>query len=1021
MSAVLFADLLADEPACVERLVRALRWSPDQAQSAAALAQSLIESIRARKPSAGSVESFLRAFGLNTAEGLALMGLSEALLRIPDAQTADAFIRDRVLSASWSGGGTDFLTGTAGWSLSASRRLLAGPLRGLSAPVIRRALIRAVRTLGRQFVMGEDIASALRAARDPARKGYGFSFDMLGEGARTFADAERNFLAYADAIDALSSGSGAGGAAVGVSVKLSALHPRYQIEQEESCLPALVEKLGQLARNAAKAGLSLTVDAEESARLALSIRIFERVLEDRALEGWGGLGLAVQAYQKRAVALCGHLIETAHRTGRRIEIRLVKGAYWDGEIKRAQTLGLADYPVFTRKANTDLSYLACAQRLLEARGRVYPLFATHNAHTVAAILELEKAHGAGGFGFQRLHGMGEALHDEILSRSLGASCIYAPVGAAAALLPYLVRRLLENGSSASFVHKILDPAIPVAALCADPVEQARAHGTRRHPRIVLPRDLYQPDRLNSAGLDLSDETAVDTLLSDMNRARIVDVCAPLVAGKTQRAAAPAPVVNPADWRTVVGHVHPAGPDDIARAFAAARRAFPAWSETAADRRARILERAADLLEARRAAFLALLVSEAGKTIPDALSELREAVDFCRYYAWRGRMDFSAPLALPGPAGEDNRLVLRGRGVFVCISPWNFPLAIFTGQVVGALMAGNAVIAKPAEQTPLIAFQAVRLLHEAGVPAEVLALLPGDGRTGAQIVAHAGVEGVAFTGSVEVSRAINRSLAARDAALAPLIAETGGLNAMVVDSSALPEQVVDDAVSSAFGSAGQRCSALRILCLQKEIAPAVIAMLGGAMETLRVGDPARLSTDIGPVIDAQAHESLVRHLSALEGFGRRLAHAPLDNAVRERGYFLAPSAWEVESLDGLDREVFGPILHVVRYEAGYESRVIDALNAKGYGLTAGFHSRIESGWAERAARVRAGNVYVNRSMIGAVVGVQPFGGNGLSGTGPKAGGPHYLPRFALEQTVSVNRTATGGNADLAAMEEEVIGL
>lgn len=1020
MNPELFANLLADEPDSVEKMLKALRWSPRQAQDAAARAADLIEKIRAGgKTKSGSVESFLRAFGLDTDEGLALMGLAEALLRIPDTKTADRFVRDRILSASWAKSGEgDVFTGAAELSLSAARRMLAGPMRRFGAPVIRRGLIRGVRTLGKQFVMGEDISAALRAAEPFSKKGYGFSFDMLGEGARTAEDAERNFLAYADAIDALAAAGNASASSrrYGVSVKLSALHPRYQVEQEDRCLPALVEKLSQLARNAARAGLSLTVDAEESWRLALSIRIFERVLRDGALKGWEGFGLAVQAYQKRAVALCAHLAQVAEDAEQKIEVRLVKGAYWDSEIKRAQMLGLSGYPVFTRKANTDLSYLTCAQKLLAARGRIDPMFATHNAHSVAAIVEMAKSEGVETLAFQRLHGMGEALHDEILAWGLGQSRIYAPVGPSAALLPYLVRRLLENGASASFVHKILDPQTPVETLCADPVDAARVHETRMHPRIALPRDLYQPDRLNAAGMDLSDEPAIDALLSDMNRARIPDVSAPLIGGKTVRAGSSLPVTNPADWRTEIGRVHYAQDEDIARAFSRARAAFADWSRTGVNARARIFERAADLFESRRAEFMALLVSEAGKTVPDALAELREAVDFCRYYAWRGRMDFSAPRILPGPVGERNTLSLSGRGVFVCISPWNFPLAIFTGQIVAALMAGNAVVAKPAEQTPLIAFHAVRLLHAAGVPADVLALLPGDGRTGARIVAHESVAGVAFTGSVEVSRAINRALAAKDSAIVPLIAETGGMNAMIVDSSALPEQVVDDVMTSAFGSAGQRCSALRILCVQSDIAGGVLKMLGGAMGTLRVDDPARLSTDIGPLIDAQAHESLARHVSALGGFAKAIAQAPLGNAARERGYFLAPSAWEIGGIDDLSGEVFGPVLHVVRYEAGYEDALIEALNATGYGLTFGLHSRIEHSFPAMCGAVAAGNAYINRGMTGAVVGVQPFGGSGLSGTGPKAGGPHYLPRFAVEKTQSVNTAATGGNAALAALEE-----
>lgn len=1010
-----------EEAVAVGRLAGALKWPAEVSSRTSAVAADLIRTVRMRGAEAGSIESFLRQYGLNTPEGLALMGLAEALLRIPDVRTADAFIHDRLDSAVWAEGRADgdWLTRLAGSSLGFARKTLDSKLARAGAPIIRRAIIRAIASMGSQFVLGETVEGALHNAKSFQDKGYGLSLDCLGEGARTEGDAQKYFDAYAAAIEIIGAQKTDSGG-VGISVKLSALHPRYEPGQAEFCVPELINRLSALCLKARDAGLSLTVDAEESWRLPSSIKIVEGVVRNGALmSDWTGFGLAVQAYHKAALPLIVHLVDVCERSGRRIQIRLVKGAYWDGEIKRAQVLGLPGFPVYTRKSNTDLSYLACAARLLSARGRIYPMLATHNAHTIAAVLELAGQERKG-FEFQRLHGMGAALHDEILTRGWGQSRLYAPVGSHRALLPYLVRRLLENGAGASFVHKIADPEISPDTLAADPVREACAHPSKTHPHIALPRALYGSERVNASGVDLSDDVAVSEMLSGMRRARFVREAGPLIEGKLLREGAPRDLLNPADRDDPVGRVYETPPTLVPKAFQTARKGFSLWSETSAARRAEVLLHAADLLESRRDAFMALCVREAGKTIPDAVSEWREAVDFLRYYAVQGRVLFAeSGTVLPGPVGESNILTLHGRGVFACISPWNFPLAIFTGQIAAALMAGNSVIAKPAPQTPLIAFQMVRLLHEAGIPPEALILLPGGAQVGAAIVSHPETAGVAFTGSTNAARAIARLLADKDGPLVPLIAETGGQNGMIVDSTALPEQVVDDVMASAFGSAGQRCSALRVLCLQKDIAPGVIEMLEGSMETLRLGDPARLSTDIGPVIDEEALARLKHHIATLGAFGKKIAQTPLPGGLESRGHFLAPSAWVIPDIAALRGEIFGPILHIVTYESGQESAIIAALGATGYGLTFGMHSRIESAALRTAQNIRAGNVYVNRSMIGAVVGVQPFGGQGLSGTGPKAGGPHYLPRFATEKTVSVNTAATGGNAALVAMREEVL--
>ena len=886
-------------------------------------------------------------------------------------------------------------------------------------PVWRQAVTAAMRILAGQFVMGRTIEEALERARPAERHGYRHSFDMLGEAARTMADAERYRAAYAHAIAAI--GKAAAGRpateAPGISVKLSALHPRYEMAQRERVMRELLPTLLGLARHAKDAGIGFTIDAEEADRLELSLDLVEVLALAPELVGWDGLGLAVQAYQKRALPLIDWLTDLARRGNRRLMVRLVKGAYWDTEIKRAQERGLDTYPVFTRKVATDVSYLACAKRMLAAGAAFYPQFATHNAHTVAAILEL--AGDRKDWEFQRLHGMGEALYDEIVGPDkLDRPCrVYAPVGGHEELLAYLVRRLLENGANTSFVNRIVDERAPIEEIVADPVAQLERLEPKPHPKIPLPRDLFQPARRNSRGIDLAEPRALLELRDGMAAAlRRPWTAAPIVGG-TEQTAAETPVFDPSDRHRQIGTVISAAPDAIEQALARAARAAASWDRTPAEARAVILERAADLYEADRAALMGLIMREGGRTIPDALSEVREAADFLRYYAGRARADFAQPEPLPGPTGERNSIALRGRGVFACISPWNFPLAIFTGQVAAGLAGGNAVIAKPAEQTPLVAAAAVRHLLAAGIPGDVLHFLPGTGESvGARLVADPRIAGIAFTGSTETARAINQALAARPGPIVPFIAETGGQNAMIVDSSALAEQVVADVLTSAFDSAGQRCSALRLLYLQDDIADRLLKMLTGAMAELGIGDPAMLATDVGPVIDEAARDALEQHSARMARQGRLLYECTRPPGA-EHGTFFAPRAFEIDSARRLDREVFGPILHVIRWRADRLDAVIDEIAATGYALTLGIHSRIDETVSHILARLGVGNSYVNRNMIGAVVGAQPFGGERLSGTGPKAGGPRYLHRFATERTISVDTTAAGGNASLLSLAEE----
>ena len=838
---------------------------------------------------------------------------------------------------------------------------------------------------------------------------------MLGEGARTQDVADRYLASYSAAIDAI--GRSAGNEALpnrpGISVKLSALHPRYEAVSRERVLAELVPKVIALALKAKAYDLNFTVDAEEADRLELSLEVIEAVMADTSLAGWDGFGLAIQSYQKRASAVIDHIAMLARTHNRRLMVRLVKGAYWDTEVKRAHERGLDGYPVFTRKAMTDLNYEACARQMLALRPMIVPQFATHNALTVAAIAEM--AGDAEGYEFQRLHGMGEALYGHLIAESEGYACrTYAPVGGHQDLLAYLVRRLLENGANSSFVSVAGDPNVPVAQLLVPPADIIGKPEAAAHPKLPMPATLFGASRTNSAGVEFGDRVALAALLAEVGKAAAIAVpdAVPLVNGKPVGSGTRTDVLSPIDGKSV-GKVQATDKSAVDAAMKAARDGFAAWAATPVATRAKALRKAADLMEARRGPLLVLLQSEAGKTLDDALAELREAVDFCRYYASEAETHFSKAMLLPGPTGEENTLALRGRGPFICIAPWNFPLAIFAGQIAAALVAGNTVVAKPAPQTPLIGAMTVRLLHEAGIPATALHFVPGDGAIGAQLIAHAAVAGVAFTGSTNTARAINRALAAKDGPIVPLIAETGGLNAMIVDATALPEQVADDVVMSAFRSAGQRCSALRLLIVQEDVADKIIEMVIGAGRELKLGDPREIDVHVGPVIDAAAKGRLDAHIAAMAN-GKRLRWSGQTPDLA--GTFVAPQVVELSSIGDLTAEHFGPILHVVRWKAGELDKVIDALDATGYGLTLGVHSRIDTVIDHVIARLSTGNIYINRNIIGAVVGVQPFGGSGLSGTGPKAGGPHYLMRFANEQTVTINTAAAGGNASLIAMGE-----
>ena len=1001
------------EPASMLPLLDAAKLAPQTAIDVKATASTLITALRS-KHKGGGVDGLVQEYALSSQEGVALMCLAEALLRIPDNATRDALIRDKIGHGDWRahlGGGRSLFVNAATWGLVVTGKLVESVHEeGLSAaltrliaragePVVRRGVDFAMRMMGEQFVTGETIDEALRRARDKEAKGFGYSFDMLGEAAMTAADAARYLADYEQAIHAIGTASAGRGvyAGPGISIKLSALHPRYSRAQSGRVMAELLPRVKSLALMARSYDIGLNIDAEEADRLELSLDLLESLALDPDLAGWDGLGFVVQAYGKRCPFVIDWIIDLARRAKRRIMVRLVKGAYWDAEIKRAQVDGLTDFPVFTRKAHTDISYIACARKLLDARDAVFPQFATHNAQSLATIYQIAGPEfSVGDYEFQCLHGMGEPLYDEVVGpQKLNRPCrIYAPVGTHETLLAYLVRRLLENGANSSFVNRISDPDVSIEDLIADPVEQMRAMATpgQPHDAIKLPADIYGA-RPNSAGLDLSDENALAGLAQTMQESAEQH----WTAGDAQTGQARA-ICNPADHDDVVGTVYEAD-TDFAKA-AAARASGSCWAQVPIKERAACLERAADTLQTKMPLLMGLIIREAGKSAPNAIAEVREAIDFLRYYAQQ---------ALEALAPESKPL-----GPVVCISPWNFPLAIFIGQIAAALVAGNSVLAKPAEETPLIAAQAVSLLHDAGVPKDAVQLVAGDGAIGATLVSAVETQGVMFTGSTEVARYIQRQLATRLTTAGvpvPFIAETGGQNAMIVDSSALAEQVVSDVIASAFDSAGQRCSALRILCLQDEIADRTLAMLKGALAELRIGATDQLANDIGPVISDEARANINAHIDVMRSSGRNVERSALP-ADCANGTFVPPTLIELDSLADLKREIFGPVLHIIRYKRDNLDGLIDAINASGYGLTFGLHTRLDEVVAHVSSRVQAGNIYVNRNVIGAVVGVQPFGGRGLSGTGPKAGGPLYLGRLVASGFVSPS--IAGGSAHPAGL-------
>jgi RHH-type proline utilization regulon transcriptional repressor/proline dehydrogenase/delta 1-pyrroline-5-carboxylate dehydrogenase len=1036
------AHHLIDEHRLVGGLIERAVYTEDERRRTAEIARRLVQVARADQAQHGGIDAFMREYGLSSEEGIIMMCLAEALLRIPDADTADAFIAEKIANGNWDrhrGHSDSLFVNASTWGLMLSGRLVKlkdsrsanaiDALKRLVArsgePLIRQAIRQAVKLLGEQFVLGRTIEDAIARGRAYEFRGYRISYDMLGEAARTEADAERYFQRYVAAIEAVGLAAGpltsphadAILPRPSISLKLSALHPRFEAGQDERLMTELLPRVIALTHHAQARGLGLTIDAEEQDRLEPTLRMFGEVFINPSFAAWNGLGIAVQAYGRRAIPILRWLRRLAEERGKRIPVRLVKGAYWDSEIKWAQERGLPDYPVFTRKRNSDVSYLACMRLLLTYPQQFACQFATHNAHTIASAMV---AAGNTGFEFQRLHGMGEAIYESVVKGSApgtndARSCrIYAPVGDHEDLLGYLVRRLLENGANTSFVNRLADDEMPISRIIQDPVEDAereRAGGESAKP-LVRPRDVFWPERRNSMGLALDSSAVRAGLLGEMNTALGGSYdAAPIVSGQVQAGSGLATLVLcPHDRSQRVGTVRHATDSHIEAAIAAASEATYAWDRLGGPARAKILDQAADLIERDRSKLMAILVREAGKTIPNALSEVREAADFLRTYALQARRHFAEPVSLPGTTGETNTIELRARGPFACIAPWNFPLAIFVGQAAAALAAGNPVLAKPAPQTPIIAFLAVKLLHEAGVPQNVLHLLPGGADVGAALVRDHRIKGVAFTGSNETAWAIQKALADRRGAIVPFIAETGGLNAMIADSSALPEQIVRDAVRSAFDSAGQRCSAARVLFVQEEIAPKTVAMLSGAIAALKIGDPLGFDTDIGPVIDEASQDALESHKLRMQDQARELIDLPLPPAVRG-GTYVSPACYEIDRLDLLDREVFGPILHVVRFPRGGIGKVVQAINATGYGLTLGLHSRIEAVADEVARHARVGNLYVNRNQIGAVPGVQPFGGEGMSGTGPKAGGPSYVQAFATERVRTTDITATGGNVQL----------
>ncbi|WP_422138838.1 bifunctional proline dehydrogenase/L-glutamate gamma-semialdehyde dehydrogenase PutA [Endozoicomonas sp. ALC020] len=1022
-----------DESALLAQLADLARPSPQQLAVVTRRATDLVEQVRAREDSIHMIDSMLLQYSLDTREGILLMCLAEALMRIPDSETADALIRDKLSVAEWERHlkqSDSLLVNASTWGLMLTGKVVTlgksedgrpasviGRLvKKMGEPLIRQAVNQAMKIMGEHFVLGRTIAEALRNGRKPREKGYTYSFDMLGEAALTESDAQKYLASYLTAVRSVGQEQKGGykGPRPSVSIKLSALHPRYEVANETRVLKELFDSVLELIRTARSLNVGITIDAEEQDRLELSLKLFEKLYRHPDCQGWGAFGLVVQAYGKRALPVLAWLAALAKEQGDEIPVRLVKGAYWDSEIKLCQQSGYSGYPVYTRKEATDVAYLVCARFLLSdpVKGAIYPQFATHNAHTVASILSIaEHKH----YEFQRLHGMGDALYNTVLDQEKPDVRIYAPVGSHKDLLPYLVRRLLENGANSSFVHRLVDARTPVKDLVHHPVTVLEKHSSLANDRIPLPVAIFGKDRVNSIGVNIDIESQWQPFSESVQKFMGQTWHkGPVISGQKVETEKVVDVQCPYQLSELAGRLHFAGEKEVDQAISVAHKAFDRWHKIPVETRAQSLEKLADLLEANLEELVALCHKEAGKTIHDSIDEVREAVDFCRYYANQAREKFSAPQVMPGPTGESNELYLTGRGVFLCISPWNFPLAIFLGQVVAALACGNTVVAKPAEQTTLIAARAVEMMLEAGVPADVIQLVPGEGKDiGHQLTADPRIAGVAFTGSTQTARLINQTLAAREGAIIPLIAETGGQNAMIADSTALPEQVVNDVVQSAFASAGQRCSALRVLYVQEDIADRIEDLLVGAMAELKVGHPALQETDLGPVISEIALKGLQAHIDRMKQEARLIAEVDLGAECNE-GYFIAPVAFEIESISQLEKEHFGPILHLIRYKASELDKVIQEINGTGYGLTLGVHSRNEATSSYIEQSLKVGNAYINRNQIGAVVGVQPFGGQGLSGTGPKAGGPHYLYRFSTERTRTINTTAVGGNATLLSL-------
>ncbi|MGL5742225.1 MAG: bifunctional proline dehydrogenase/L-glutamate gamma-semialdehyde dehydrogenase PutA [Legionella sp.] len=1026
----------ADELSLITQLCESAALGQQQLIAIRKNATKLVESVRSERKKNTGIDSFLTQYALSSDEGIALMCLAEALLRVPDSATIDNLIKDKLSGADWKshiGQSDSFFVNATTWALMLTGKILtpekaqttlAKSLMKLvnrsSEAVVRKAVDKAMRIMSKQFVMGRTINEAITRAKKKEALGYRYSYDMLGEAALTSTDAMRYFEAYKEAIDAIGKQADKKSDVykrAGISIKLSALHPRYAESQYERVMEELPEKLLALARLAKTYGIALTVDAEESERLDLSLDVMERVFNDDSLDGWNGFGLAIQSYQKRAFYVLDWVAALARRKHRRIMVRLIKGAYWDSEIKKTQMQCFLEYPVFTRKVFTDVSFQACAKKIITMTDAIYPQFATHNAYSVAMILSITGDYRD--FEFQCLHGMGNDLYQQVVpAERHGIPCrIYAPVGTHEDLLPYLVRRLLENGANSSFVNRIVDDNAPISTLVEDPVEKARYLLNKMNKNIPLPEDIFLPGRKNSKGFDFSDRRERALLQQKMTKFKLEQWSAgPMIAGKSACKGEKQRVESPQQTDNWVGTVQHATLDDVEQALAQAELAFPLWSQTPVQERAACLNRFADLLQKNDAELMTIACLEAGKTMSDCIGEVREAIDFCRYYAEQAQHMLAQPKRFTGYTGELNELSLHPRGSVLCISPWNFPLAIFTGQVAAALVTGNCVIAKPAEQTPLIAAYAVNLMHQAGIPVGALQLVPGAGETvGAALVADKRIKAVLFTGSTDTANLINRTLATRGGEIIPLVAETGGQNAMIVDSSALLEQVVIDAVNSAFGSAGQRCSALRVLFVQEEVYPRAMALLKGAMAELVVGNPRWLVTDVGPVIDQAALSILKAHVDNMKKRFEIIYQCPLDESL-ESGYFMPPTAIAIDQLHALEKEVFGPVLHVIQFKRKDLDKIIEQINGTGYGLTLGIHSRINETVEYIRQNVHAGNCYVNRNMIGAVVGLQPFGGEGLSGTGPKAGGPNYLVRLCHERTYTVDTTAAGGNASLMSLPD-----